>query len=62
MRSGYPPVDANPELLRQFLAFRRAAKEAHDGGCATMWADKITEVINRAYSEEGTRHEHLHYT
>ena len=57
MRSGYPPIDTDPELLRQFLAFRRAAKEAHDGGCATMWADKITDVINRAYSaEEGTHH------
>ena len=57
MRSGYPPIDIDPELLRQFLAFRRAAKEAHDGGCATMWADKITDVINRAYSaEEGTHH------
>lgn len=60
MRSGYPPIDTNPELLRQFLAFRRAAKEAHDGECATMWADKITDVINRAYSaEEGTRHDYL---
>ena len=57
MRSGYPPIDTDPELLRQFLAFRRAAKEAHDGGCATMWADKVTDVINRAYSvEEGTHH------
>ena len=60
MRSGYPPIDTDPELLRQFLAFRRAAKEAHDGGCATMWANKITDVINRAYSsKEGTRHDYL---
>ena len=60
MRSGYPPIDIDPELLRQFLAFRRAIKEAHDDGCVTMWADKITDVINRAYQKKGGIHDHLY--
>ena len=60
MRSGYPPIDKDPELLRQFRAFRRAAKEAHACECATMWANKITDVINRAYQKEGGIHDRLY--
>ena len=59
MRSGYPPIDKDPELLRQFRAFRRAAKEAHDGEFATMWANKITDVINRAYLVKEPSHDYL---
>lgn len=50
MLSQYPPLAQYPDLARQYQLFAEAAGRAQDPEIRTIWVNKITNVVNRAYA------------